>query len=274
MSESDSRNKPVTNRCSRVGSLVEYAPFGHEKRRYVMKYHGYAVTLLFALTAVAGCASTKVTGQTPVVAPGLAKPNQIWVYDFVASYTDLPSDSSLAGEVGTPSTAPSRQDIQAGRRYGALIAQSLVQDIQAMGLSAVEAGPGASPQIGDCVIRGYIVSTEGGGYGSAAKRFVIGFGAGTAEMDTVVEGYVMTAQGLRKLGSGTLTSSGNKMPGTVVPAAVTIATGNPVGLIVVGGLKLAGEATGKTGLEGRAKATADAIAQQLRIRFQDRGWIS
>jgi len=27
-------------------------------------------------------------------------------------------------------------------------------------------------------------------------------------------------------------------------------------------------------LEGRSKATADAIAEQLRIRFQDRGWIS
>jgi hypothetical protein len=143
-----------------------------------------------------------------------------------------------------------------------------------MGLPAIEAGPGASPQVGDGVIRGYIVSTEGGGFGSAAKRFVIGFGAGTAEMDTVVEGYVMTPEGLRKLGSGTLTSSGNKTPGAIVPAAVTIATGNPIGLIVVGGLKLTGEVSGRTGLEGRAKATADEIAAQLRIRFQDRGWIA
>lgn len=128
--------------------------------------------------------------------------------------------------------------------------------------------------MGDGVLRGYIVSTEGGGLGSAAQRFVIGFGAGTAEMDTVVEGYAVTPQGWRKLGSGTLTASGNKMPGMVVPAAVTIATGNPVGLIVVGGAKLLGEASGRTGLEGRAKATADQIAEQLKIRFQDRGWIS
>lgn len=46
--------------------------------------------------------------------------------------------------------------------------------------------------------------------GSAVQRFVIGFGAGTSEMDTVVEGYAVTPQGWRKLGSGTLTSSGNK----------------------------------------------------------------
>jgi len=73
------------------------------------------------------------------------------------------------------------------------------------------------------------------------KRMVIGFGAGTAEMDTLVEGYVMTPQGLRRLGCGTLTSSGNKTPGLIVPAAVVIATANPVGLIVIGGLKIAAQ---------------------------------
>jgi Domain of unknown function (DUF4410) len=75
-----------------------------------------------------------------------------------------------------------------------MIAQELVKDIQAMGLPAIEAGPGSSPQVGDGVIRGYIVSMEGGGAGSTVKRMVIGFGAGTAEMDAVVEGYVILAR--------------------------------------------------------------------------------
>jgi hypothetical protein len=154
---------------------------------------------------------------------------------------------------------------------GASIAKDLVADIQAMGLSAVQAGPGSTPQVGDGVIRGYLVSVQGGG---AVKRFVIGFGYGTSEMDTVVEGYAVTPQGWRKLGSGTLSSSGNKMPGMVAPAAVAIATGNPIGLIVVGGMKVYGEASGRNTLEGRAKATADAIGEQLKIRFQDRGWMS
>jgi len=42
---------------------------------------------------------------------------------------------------------------------------------------------------------------------------------------------------------------------------------------VVGGAKIYGETSGRSGLEGRAKATADEIAEQLRMRFQDRGWI-
>jgi Domain of unknown function (DUF4410) len=140
-----------------------------------------------------------------------------------------------------------------------------------MGLTAVQAGPGSSPQVGDGVIRGYLISVQGGG---AVKRFVIGFGAGASEMDTVVEGFAVTPQGWQKLGSGTLSSSGNKTPGMVMPAAVAIATGNPVGLVVMGGIKIYGEASGKNTLEGRAKATADAISEQLKIRFQNRGWIS
>jgi hypothetical protein len=203
--------------------------------------------------------------------PGLARPNQIWVYNFVANPADMPANSSISGEVGAPSAPPTAEQIEEGRQLGALIAADLVADINAMGLSAVQAGPGSSPQVGDGVIRGYLVSVQGGG---AVKRFVIGFGYGTSEMDTVVEGYSVTPQGWRKLGSGTLSSSGGKTPGMVVPAAVAIASGNPIGLIVVGGLKVYGEASGRNKLEGRAKATADEIAEQLRIRFQDRGWIS
>jgi hypothetical protein len=239
-----------------------------------MKSYATAIGLFLGLVMLAGCASTQVTQQTPLVAAGLPRPNQIWVYDFVAAASDMPADSSLAGEVGAPSTPQTPEEIETGRKYGAMIAQQLVTDIQNMGMPAIEAGPGAAPQVGDGVIRGYIVSTQGGGAGSMVQRMVIGFGAGTAEMDTVVEGFAVTPQGLRKLGSGTLTSSGNKSPGLIVPAAVVLATGNPVGLIVVGGLKIAGAASGRSGLEGRAKATADEIATQLKIRFQDRGWIA
>jgi hypothetical protein len=235
-----------------------------------MRFGIRIVLCLFAVVVVAGCASTNVTQQTPMVNQGMARPNRIWVYNFIANPADMPADSSIGGEVSAPSKPPTAKQLEEGRQLGAMIAQDLVADINAMGLTAVQPGPGSVPHVGDGVIRGYLVSVQGGG---AVKRFVIGFGYGTSEMDTVVEGYAVTPQGWRKLGSGTLSSSGNKTPGMVVPAAVAIATGNPIGLIVVGGLKVYGEASGRNTLEGRAKATADAIAEQLKIRFQDRGWI-
>jgi hypothetical protein len=236
-----------------------------------MKSRSCRAALFFALAVVAGCASTKVTDQTPVSSQAMARPNRIWVYDFVASPANVPADSSIGANITTPSKPQTAEQIATGNQLGGLIANELVADIQAMGLSAVRAGPGSSPQVGDGVIRGYLVSVEGG---SAAKRFIIGFGSGTSEMDTVVEGYQVTPQGLRKLGSGTLTSSGGKTPGTVMPAAVAIASGSPVGLIVVGSAKIYGEMSGRNALEGRAKATADEISEQLKIRFEDRGWIS
>ncbi|MBV8362089.1 MAG: DUF4410 domain-containing protein [Deltaproteobacteria bacterium] len=236
-----------------------------------MKSFTCIILFSLALAIVAGCASTQFTEQTPPVNEIIARPNQIWVYNFAATSSEIPADSPIKGEVGAPSTPPTAEQLETGRQLGALIAQNLATDIQAMGLSAVQAGPDSSPQVGDAVIRGYIVSVEDGG---VVKRFVIGFGYGTSEMDTVVEGYVMTPEGLRRLGSGTLSSSGSKTPGMVLPAAMAIATGNPIGLVVGGGIRIYREASGKNSLDGRAKATADEIARQLKIRFQERGWIN
>ena len=136
----------------------------------VMKSCANAIGLILGVAMLAGCASTNVNQQTPMTAPGLARPNQIWVYDFVAAPSDMPADSSLAGQVGAPSTPPTPEESETGRKYGAMIAQQLVIDIHGMGMTAIEAGPGSSPQIGDGLIRGYIVSTEGGSVRGMVKR--------------------------------------------------------------------------------------------------------
>jgi hypothetical protein len=230
-----------------------------------------AVSVVVGLVLLTGCASTKVMQKTPLVSPELARPERIWVYDFIADPAEIPADSSIRGDLTTPSKPLTAKQLETGRQLGAQIARDLAADINAMGLSAAVAGPRSTRQVGDGVIRGYLVSVQGG---STVKRFAIGLGAGSSELETVVEGYVQTPGGLRKLGSGTLSSSGSKTPGVVAPAAIALGTGNPIGLIVVGGTKLYGEVSGKNSLEARAKATADAIAEQLRIRFRDRGWIS
>ena len=110
---------------------------------------------------------------------------------------------------------------------------------------------GTTPQINDLVIRGYLLSID---EGSAAKRVAIGFGSGASELRVAVEGFQMTAQGLRKLGSGTTDSGGSKGPGGVLGVAALIATGNPVGLIIGTGVKVYGEESGSSTVEGRAKA--------------------
>ena len=140
-----------------------------------------------------------------------------------------------------------------------------------MGLPAVSAAGQQAPQVGDILIIGHFESVD---EGSAAKRVVLGFGTGAAELHTQVEGYLMTDRGPRKLGSRDIESGGGgKTPGVAVPIAVTVATSNPIGLIVGGALKVGGEVTGKNTIEGTAARTAKKIGDELRMIFEKQGWI-
>ena len=63
------------------------------------------------------------------------------------------------------------------------------------------------------------------------------------------------------------------MPGAAVGAATFLATANPAGLIVSTGMRVYGEASGKSKIEGRAEKTAKEIADVLKSRFKEQGWI-
>jgi hypothetical protein len=62
-----------------------------------MKHYFRATLIFFALAMLAGCASTNVTQQTPMESPGLARPKQIWVYDFIADASSIPPIPQLLG---------------------------------------------------------------------------------------------------------------------------------------------------------------------------------
>ncbi len=234
-----------------------------------MRSRSILVLGLFALVVVAGCASTKVSSRQELVTGQLPRPGEIWVYDFAATAADVPDNSALAGQVTDASQTP--EQLATGRELGAEIASQLVQQIQSMGMPAARAGAGTMPQINDLEIRGYLVSvTEG----STAERVAIGFGAGASALKTAVEGFQMTAQGLRKLGSGTVDAGGGKTPGAALGVVGLLATANPAGLIVSTGMKVYGEASGSSRVEGRAKATAKEIADVLKQRFEQQGWIN
>lgn len=229
------------------------------------------MSCVLALGVVAGCASTKVTNQQSRIAGAtLPQPETIYVYPFAATPDDIPAWSAAAGRYAAPAEPPSADELAAGRQLGALVAKELAAEIREMGLAARESTVESTPKINDLMITGYFEAVE---EGSAAKRLLLGFGSGAAELKTTVEGYQMTSSGPRLLGSGELDSAGNKTPGAVVPLVVLAATANPVGLVVSGTAKLAGEATGRTTIEGAAKRTAEEIADRLEVKFKEQGWI-
>ena len=139
-----------------------------------------------------------------------------------------------------------------------------------MGLPADAVPIGTPLEMNDIVFKGYLISVQ---EGRAAKRVAIGFGSGASELRTAVVAFQMTPQGMRRLGSGTGVAGGNTTPGGALGVAGLVATGNPAGLIVTSGMKAHGEVSGSSTLEGRAKDTAKEIADRLRPRFREQGWI-
>ena len=228
-----------------------------------------AAALLLAVVVVAGCASTEVTERQRYEGEKLGRPDRIIIHDFTANPAEVPPESSFAAEMaGAP--APTPEQLEVGRKLGAEVARRLVADLQGMGLPAVRAAGQPPPRPDDIVLRGYFVSVE---EGRAGRRVLVGFGSGAAELRTAVEGYQMTAEGLRRLGRGEIRSEGGKLPGIVLPAAVLAATANPIGLVVGGTAKATGEVTGSETIEGAAERTADKIAAQLRTAAEEQGWI-
>jgi hypothetical protein len=230
------------------------------------------IALLLLAVALTGCASTKVTSQETFFTGQLPWPGNILVYDFAATPADVPADSTLARQYSVDVTPQTAGQIAAGRLLGVEIAAELVGQIHGLGMPAQRAPPGTKPRINDLVIRGCLLSVN---EGSAAKRITIGFGYGASELRTATEVSQMTVQGLRKLESSTMDSSGGKAPGAAVGVGVAtfIATANPTGLIISSGLKVYWEASGRNKIEGRVEATAREIAKALQQRFQEQGWI-
>ena len=235
-----------------------------------MNFRNHIVMCLLGLLVITACASTKIDSRNELVTQKLPRPNTIWVHDFAATPSDVPAESALAGQDLEHSTPQTAKEVAIGRQLGAEIAAQLIEQINDMGMFAERAVTGTTPQINDIVIRGYLISFN---QGSAEKRILIGFGSGASDLKVAAEGFQMTAQGLRKIGSGTTDSSGGKTPGADLGVLGLLATHNPAGLIISSGMKIYGEESGSSTVKGRAKQTAKEIADVLKKRFQEQGWI-
>jgi hypothetical protein len=227
---------------------------------------------LLALLALAafGCSSVAVSDRQEYTGGKLPRPGRILVHDFAATPADLPAWSEERAQFADSGANQTPEELEAGRKLGALVAKDLVEQISAMGLTAVRDVDQPPPNEGDIVLIGAFTSVD---KGSALERVTIGFGKGDAQLKTHVAAYRMEDGTLIKLGSGSTDSSGGKTPGVIVPAIVTVATANPIGIIVGGAVKAEGELSGRTTIEGSANRTATKIADVLKVKFQEQGWI-
>lgn len=230
---------------------------------------------LFASAIVAagllGCGSIKVSNREVYEGEKLARPSHIYVHDFAARAADLPSWSEAARDYAGRQAAAEESEIATAKELGSHMAEELVARIDAMGLEAERATAETRPAPGDIVIVGFLGSID---EGSRLKRVAVGFGSGAAEVTTHVEGYVTTETGYQKLGAGDASTKKGHTPGLVVPLAVTAATANPLGLLIMTPVKIGTEVSGRNTVEGVGKRMAGEVADQLEPKFREQGWLT
>lgn len=226
---------------------------------------------VFALLALPiGCASIKISKSPASAGEKFARPDRIYVYDFAASADALPAWSEAATTYAGRQATTSERELAAARSLGALMTSELVARIDELGLDAERADEETRPDPGDLVFVGFLGSvSEGSGF----KRVVIGFGSGAAEVTSHLEAYLATDTGYRLLGSGEASSKKSHSPGAVVPLVVTIATANPIGLLIAAPIKVGTEVSGRDKAEGVAKRMAGMVADELEVKFREQGWI-
>ncbi|MCP4179303.1 MAG: DUF4410 domain-containing protein [bacterium] len=230
------------------------------------------IASLFVMILAAGCSSTKITSGQILVNKKLPRPNTIWIYNFIAKPVDMQINSSISEKNSEPSRPLTPKEILIAKQLGKSITKQLIQQINAMGLHAEQATSSSKPQLNDIVLRGYLSSVEAG---NAAKRIFIGFGYGASTLNTMIEGYQMTANGLHKLSSADLAAASGELPGGgVMSVASFLIYSNPIALVIGPAIKGVQEIGGGPTLEGRVTNTASKVAEALKLRFQEEGWIN
>ncbi len=167
-----------------------------------------------------------------------------------------------------PQTA---EEAALGQKLGAEVARQLALDLRNMGLPGVQAAGQPPAQPGDLVVKGFFYGVN---QGSAAKRVLLGFGSGAADLRTAVEVYEMTPDGPAQPGRRHHRLRQRQDTGDGGAAGRVRRDREPDR---PGRRRRAsrrtGELSGRTTIEGDAKRTADEIAARFKQGAERQGWI-
>ncbi len=230
------------------------------------------LALLALVTSLAlACASASVNVVESSEDRVLRRPDRIWVYDVAATPEDV--DPSFAGHYHARDEPLSEDQLALGRELGSLIAEQIVEELRELGLPAERAAAGKhmKPAVGDVLVRGEFVDID---EGSRAKRMLVGFGAGAAELRTHFFAYVETELGHEQLGKAEVETEGGKMPGMLLSMGVGAVGGAVVRGAAIGGGVAAAKEFGPESIQAAAGRTAEQFMEVIKPAMVKRGWIT
>jgi hypothetical protein len=230
---------------------------------------GAAAVLLSAATA---CAPAAVKPLQSYQGPPLPRPETVVVADFAAGPEAVTLDRGLGARLrnamGAGDAARQTED---DRRVVAAISNSLVAEIEKLGLPATHANQATPPSdIDALVVGGRILSID---EGNRTRRNVIGLGAGQSAVEARAEiYYVARGGGTQLVESYDTDAESSRKPG----AAETMGVGAAAGRAAESGV-MTGAAGAAPSLSGDVEADGarmgKAIAKQMSGFFASQGWI-
>jgi hypothetical protein len=229
---------------------------------------------LALVLVVTGCATTSVQTEQETYMTNLPPPSVVLVHKFSVNLSEVTATEGLYGEAvdAVESTTQSEAAATIAQDVSSGYADELVKQINDLGLPAQRATRDSYVPPNALVITGYFMDIDAG---NAARRLVIGLGAGQSKIDTQVKVRSRSGDGYRTLLEFKTHADSGEMPG----AAVTMGAGAAAQGAVTAGAVAANVAVGgvkayRTAMGPMADRSADKAAVYLSKFFADQGWIS
>ena len=224
------------------------------------------------LVVLAGCAPTLVdtvyeySGKSP-----LPMPDRVLVYDFAVSANDIKLNSAIGARLANLVTGAQEDEeqLKVGRTVAKVLSESLVKELDQLGLPVEHASGGIMPTARTVMIHGQFLTID---EGNRLRRMVIGFGVGGTDLRTKVQVYQGTEAAPLLLQEFEANAESSRKPGMGPMVGVgAAATSAASAAAVSGGVGVATEFDQT--VQGDAKRTAKEVAEHLSGFFAGQGWI-
>jgi hypothetical protein len=229
---------------------------------------------LVMAVAVAGCAGATVAPEFNAQPVRNSRPSTIYVYPFAVSASDVTlNQGSFQPTYGQFTDSNQNQSqLEVAHQTASVLADSMVQQLQALGFTASRVARGTQVS-GENVV---IVDGEFLDINQCKRlhRMVIGLGVGEATLDSQVQAYQMANRLNQQLMEFNVHVNSGQMPGTALTMPAGAATGSSGAAVSPGGNLAAG--TGETYTSSTivmAQRSAKQAVAYMSQYFASQGWI-
>lgn len=227
---------------------------------------------LIVVLSLVACASSKVREEGEIAYTGLPRPQQVLIYNFAVSPSDIKQNSSIFAKVGRAieNPNPTAEEIQTGREVADALATELTEKIAAMGLNPVRVDSSMPTNPGSILITGHFMKID---EGNRLRRNVVGFGMGQSSVDAAVSVLAPTPSGLKEIIAFDAHADSGEMPGAAVTGGAGAAAGAGTAAVLSANAVMGGVKSYKSASATQAKDIAKKIAEELARYFAQQGWI-